>query len=246
MSKDKIDISRLPRHIAIIMDGNGRWARSKGKFRVFGHRSGVRSVREVAEGAAELGVECLTLYAFSTENWNRPKKEVNALMSLLVSTIRGETKTLMDNDIRLDAIGDRNTLPPECIRELDEAIHLTRNNQRMTLILALSYSAKWDIVNATKVIAAKVKEGEIGLDDIDEEIVNNALTTYKYPHPELMIRTSGEQRISNFLLWEIAYSELYFTDVLWPDFRREDLYAAIVDYQARERRFGKSSEQLVT
>ena len=244
MLKEQIRQDKLPKHIAIIMDGNGRWAKSHGKFRVYGHQSGVRSVREVAEGAAELGVECLTLYAFSTENWNRPKKEVNALMTLLVKTIRNETKTLMDNDIKLDAIGDRNTLPKDCIRELDEAMEITKNNSRMTLILALSYSAKWDIVNATKQIAQKAIEGEIDIDAIDETLINNTLTTYKYPHPELMIRTSGEQRISNFLLWEIAYSELYFTDVLWPDFRKEDLYKAILDYQNRERRFGKTSEQL--
>ncbi|MFY0644039.1 MAG: isoprenyl transferase [Bacteroidia bacterium] len=244
MLKEQINPNKLPKHVAIIMDGNGRWAKSQGKFRVFGHQSGVRSVREVAEGAAELGIECLTLYAFSTENWNRPKKEVNALMTLLVKTIRNETKTLMDNDIKLDAIGDRNTLPKDCIRELDEAMEITKGNSRMTLILALSYSAKWDIVNATKHIAQKAVDGEINIEDIDETLINNTLTTYKYPHPELMIRTSGEQRISNFLLWEIAYSELYFTDVLWPDFRREDLYKAILDYQNRERRFGKTSEQL--
>lgn len=244
MLKDQINTNKLPKHIAIIMDGNGRWAKNQGKFRVFGHENGVRSVREVAEGSAELGIECLTLYAFSTENWNRPKFEVNALMSLLVRTIRNETKTLMDNDIRLDAIGDRSTLPKGCIRELDEAIEITKNNKRMTLILALSYSAKWDIVNATKIIAQKAKDGELEIEDIDEKVLNNALTTYKYPHPELMIRTSGEQRISNFLLWEIAYSELYFTDTLWPDFRKDDLYKAVIDFQQRERRFGKTSEQL--
>lgn len=241
---DQIDTSRIPKHIAIIMDGNGRWAKNQGKLRVFGHQSGVRSVREVSEGAAELGVECLTLYAFSTENWNRPKLEVNALMTLLVRTIRNETKTLMENDIRLETIGDKSMLPKDCVKELDEAIELTKNNKRMTLILALSYSAKWDIVNATKLIANKVKSGQIEVDEINEEVIDNALTTYKFPNPELMIRTSGEQRISNFLLWEIAYSELYFTDVLWPDFRKEDLYKAILNYQGRERRFGKTSEQL--
>ena len=244
MLKDQINPKKLPRHIAIIMDGNGRWAKGQGKFRIFGHQNGVISVREVAEGCAELGVECLTLYAFSTENWNRPKKEVNALMSLLVKTIRTETKTLMDNGIKLDAIGDRSMLPKDCIDELDEAMDITKDNDGMTLILALSYSAKWDIVNATRQIAAKAKSGEISVDQIDETMINNTLTTYKYPHPELMIRTSGEQRISNFLLWEIAYSELYFTEVLWPDFRKEDLYKAIIDYQSRERRFGKTSEQL--
>ena len=244
MSKEKIDSNRLPRHIAIIMDGNGRWAKEKGRFRVFGHESGVKAVRDVSEGCAELGVECLTLYAFSTENWNRPKMEVNALMTLLVKTIKSETKTLMKNGIKLDAIGDRSTLPKDCLRELDEAIEITKDNTRMTLILALSYSAKWDIVNATKIIAKRAKDGEIRVEDINEELINNTLTTHKYPHPELMIRTSGELRISNFLLWEIAYSELYFTTVLWPDYRKEHLYEAILEYQSRERRFGKTSEQL--
>ncbi|HAY89088.1 MAG TPA: isoprenyl transferase [Bacteroidetes bacterium] len=244
MSKESIKLDRLPKHIAIIMDGNGRWAKEKGKFRVFGHQNGVKAVREVSEGCAELGVECLTLYAFSTENWNRPKMEVNALMTLLVKTIKGETATLMKNGIKLDAIGDRSTLPKDCLSQLDEAIEATKNNTRMTLILALSYSAKWDIVNATKTIAERAKNGEIELEEIDEELINQTLTTHKYPHPELMIRTSGELRISNFLLWEIAYSELYFTTVLWPDYRKEHLYEAILDYQSRERRFGKTSEQL--
>ena len=244
MSKENINLDRLPKHIAIIMDGNGRWAKEKGKFRIFGHQNGVKAVREVSEGCAELGVECLTLYAFSTENWNRPKIEVNALMTLLVNTIKGETATLMKNGIKLDAIGDRSTLPKNCLSELDEAIEATKDNTGMTLILALSYSAKWDIVNATKIIAQKAKDGEITPEDIDEELINQTLTTYKYPHPELMIRTSGELRISNFLLWEIAYSELYFTTVLWPDYRKEHLYEAIIDYQSRERRFGKTSEQL--
>jgi undecaprenyl diphosphate synthase len=244
MSKENINLDRLPKHIAIIMDGNGRWAKEKGKFRIFGHQNGVKAVREVSEGCAELGIECLTLYAFSTENWNRPKIEVNALMTLLVKTIKGETATLMKNGIKLDAIGDRSTLPKNCLSELDEAIEVTKDNTGMTLILALSYSAKWDIVNATKIIAQKAKNGEIAPEEIDEELINQTLTTYKYPHPELMIRTSGELRISNFLLWEIAYSELYFTTVLWPDYRKEHLYEAIIDYQSRERRFGKTSEQL--
>ncbi len=200
MSKENINLDRLPKHIAIIMDGNGRWAKEKGKFRIFGHQNGVKAVREVSEGCAELGVECLTLYAFSTENWNRPKIEVNALMTLLVKTIKGETATLMKNGIKLDAIGDRSTLPKNCLSELDEAIEATKDNTGMTLILALSYSAKWDIVNATKIIAQKAKDGEITPEDIDEELINQTLTTYKYPHPELMIRTSGELRISNFLL----------------------------------------------
>ncbi len=244
MNKERIDTSRLPRHIAIIMDGNGRWAKEKGRFRMFGHENGVKAVREVSEGCAELGVECLTLYAFSTENWNRPKMEVNALMTLLVKTIKKETATLMKNGIRLDAIGDRSMLPKDCVRELDEAIETTKDNDRMTLILALSYSAKWDIVNATKEIARKAADGEISIDKVNEDLINKTLTTSKYPHPELMIRTSGELRISNFLLWELAYSELYFTTVLWPDYRKEHLYEAILDFQSRERRFGKTSEQL--
>ena len=245
MSKDQINLNKLPKHIAIIMDGNGRWAKEKGKFRIFGHQNGVKAVREVSEGCAELGVEYLTLYAFSTENWNLPKIEVNALMTLLVKTIRSETQTLMKNGIKLDAIGDRTTLPSECLKELDEAINATKDNTRMTLILALSYSAKWDIVNATRTIAQKALNGEIALEDVNEELIDRTLTTHKYPHPELMIRTSGELRISNFLLWEIAYSELYFTTVLWPDYRKEHLYEAIMEYQSRERRFGKTSEQLV-
>ena len=244
MNKERIDTSRLPRHIAIIMDGNGRWAKEKGRFRMFGHENGVKAVREVSEGCAELGVECLTLYAFSTENWDRPKMEVNALMTLLVKTIKKETATLMKNGIRLDAIGDRSMLPKDCVRELDEAIETTKDNDRMTLILALSYSAKWDIVNATKEIARKAADGEISIDKVNEDLINKTLTTSKYPHPELMIRTSGELRISNFLLWELAYSELYFTTVLWPDYRKEHLYEAILDFQSRERRFGKTSEQL--
>ena len=244
MSKDRINLNKLPKHIAIIMDGNGRWAKEKGKFRIFGHQNGVKAVREVSEGCAELGVEYLTLYAFSTENWSRPKIEVNALMTLLVKTIKSETQTLMKNGIKLDAIGDRSTLPSECLKELDEAINATKDNTRMTLILALSYSAKWDIVNATRTIAQKALHGEIAIEDVNEELIDRTLTTHKYPHPELMIRTSGELRISNFLLWEIAYSELYFTTVLWPDYRKEHLYEAILEYQSRERRFGKTSEQL--
>lgn len=237
-------MQRLPQHIAVIMDGNGRWAKKIGKLRIFGHQSGVNSVREVSEACAELGVKVLTLYAFSTENWNRPRQEVTALMTLLVKTIKKETKTLMKNGIRLDSIGDKTLLPPDCIDELNEAIETTKNNDRMTLILALSYSSKWDIVNSVKQIAKSIKNNEIEVEDINEELITNSLTTHKYPHPDLMIRTSGEMRISNFLLWELAYSELYFTDVLWPDFKKEDLYQAIVSYQQRERRYGKTSEQL--
>lgn len=242
--KEQIDKERIPKHLAIIMDGNGRWAKSKGKIRVFGHQHGVTSVREVSEGCAELGIENLTLYAFSTENWKRPKAEVNALMTLLVRTIRSETKTLQKNNIRLDIIGDRESLPKDCQRELDEAMEATAGNKRMNLILALSYSSKWDIMNAVKAIAQDYKDNAISLDDISEELLNKKLTTHRFPHPDLMIRTSGEYRLSNFLLWELAYSEFYFTDVLWPDFRKEHLYEAILSYQNRERRFGKTSEQV--
>lgn len=242
--KTKIDEQRLPKHIAIIMDGNGRWAKGKGKFRIFGHQNGVRSVRDVTEAAAELGVEYITLYAFSTENWNRPKLEVSALMELLVSTIKKETATLMKNNIRLAAIGNIKDLPAKCHNELAAAIEETKNNTRMTLVLALSYSAKWDINNAVKLIAQEVKQGTLQVNEITDEVIDNHLSTRGIPHPELMIRTSGEQRISNFLLWELAYSELYFTEKLWPDFGKEDLYEAILNYQQRERRFGKTSEQL--
>lgn len=242
--KSKIDEHRLPQHIAIIMDGNGRWAKEKGKFRIFGHQNGVRSVRDVSEACAELGVKHLTLYAFSTENWNRPKLEVSALMELLVSTIKKETATLMKNNIRLAAIGNIKDLPAKCHKELMSAIEETKNNDRMTLVLALSYSAKWDITNAIKQIAEKTKQGVLDVTDITDETLDAHLSTRGIPHPELIIRTSGEQRISNFLLWELAYSELYFTDKLWPDFGKEDLYEAILNYQQRERRFGKTSEQL--
>ena len=240
MFKEKIDTNNLPKHIAITMDGNGRWAKTKGKFRIFGHKSGVKAVRDTVEGASEIGIDYLTLYAFSTENWNRPKKEVDALMSLLVSTINKETKTLMDNNIKLAAIGDLTSLPKKCQEELKESIEKTKNNNRTTLILALSYSSRWEILNAIKQI---VKE-DITADQINEDLFSQYLTTKGVPNPELLIRTSGEQRISNFLLWQIAYSELYFTDVLWPDFRREDLFESIVEYQKRERRFGKTSKQI--
>jgi undecaprenyl diphosphate synthase len=244
--KEKIDLSKLPRHIAVIMDGNGRWAKQKGRLRVFGHQSGVLAVRETVETAAELGIQFLTLYAFSTENWNRPKFEVNALMELLISTIRKETKTLTDNNIRLEAIGDLDSLPAGCRRELQEAMDLTAGNKRMSLILALSYSSKWEILNAVKKIATAVEKKEISVNNINESLFNSFLCTANFPDPELLIRTSGEQRISNFLLWQIAYSELYFSEKLWPDFRKEDLYAAILDYQGRERRFGKTSEQIAS
>jgi undecaprenyl diphosphate synthase len=242
--KSKIDAQRLPEHIAIIMDGNGRWAKEKGKFRIFGHQNGVKSVREATEAAAELGVKYLTLYAFSTENWNRPQLEVIALMELLVSTIRKETNTLMKNNIRLQSIGNMDDLPPKCFKELKAAIDETQNNTRMTLVLALSYSSKWDITNAVKSIAHKVKEGKLLPSDITDQTIDEHLSTNGIPNPALMIRTSGEHRISNFLLWELAYSEFYFTDTLWPDFNKEHLYEAILNFQQRERRFGKTSEQL--
>lgn len=242
--KAHINQDKLPKHIAIIMDGNGRWAKGKGKFRIFGHQNGVKAVKESAEACAEIGVKYLTLYAFSTENWSRPQEEIVALMELLVSTIKKETPTLMKNGIRLQSIGNVNDLPVKCQKELAEAIKETAANTRMTLVLALSYSSRWDITNAVKKLANEVKEGKRALSEINDKVVSEALTTAAYPDPELLIRTSGEQRISNFLLWEIAYSELYFCEKLWPDFNREDLYKAIIDYQNRERRFGKTSEQV--
>jgi undecaprenyl diphosphate synthase len=243
--KNQIDTERLPRHVAIIMDGNGRWAKEKGRPRVFGHRSGVKSVREVTESAAELGIEYLTMYAFSTENWGRPKFEVNALMTLLVNTIRTEIKTLMDNDVKLNAIGELGQLPSQCYKELTEAIEKTKHNKRMTLTLALNYSAKWEIIEAVKQIANAVKSGDLEVENIENSTFDAALSTAGIPDPELMIRTSGETRISNFLLWQLAYAELYFTPVFWPDFDRQQFYKAILDFQNRERRFGKTSEQIV-
>ncbi|RMG87331.1 MAG: isoprenyl transferase [Bacteroidetes bacterium] len=242
--KSQINLEKLPRHIAIIMDGNGRWAKQQGMPRVMGHRNGVKSVREVTEAAAELGVSYLTLYAFSTENWNRPKGEVNALMSLLVETINAEVKTLNKNNIRLETIGDIARLPEKSYQALLQAKEDTKNNSRMTLVLALNYSAKWEIVEAARKIARQVANQTLTPEDIDENIFAGALDTKDMPDPELLIRTSGENRISNFLLWQIAYAELYFTPVLWPDFRKKDLYEAILDFQRRERRFGKISEQL--
>lgn len=239
LNKDK-----MPKHLAIIMDGNGRWAQKKGMMRVFGHQNAIQAVREVAEGCAELNIPYLTLYAFSTENWQRPATEINALMNLLIKSIKSETPTLMKNGIKLMAIGDLSQLPQGCIKELNHTIEATQNNTHMTLILALSYSSKWDIVSATQKIAQMVKENKIAIEDIDENLISSTLTTYKYPHPDLMIRTSGEMRISNFLLWELAYSELYFTQTLWPDFRKNHLMEAICDYQNRVRRFGKTTEQL--
>ncbi len=242
--KDRIDLLKLPQHIAIIMDGNGRWAKEKGKLRVFGHRNGVVSVRDVVEGAAEIGVKYITLYTFSSENWNRPKMEVSAIMELMISTIHKEINNFMKNNVRLNAIGDLEMLPGKCYRELAGAIEQTKTNTGIILTLALSYSSRREILQAAKSIACKVQKGELSLDDIDEETFENNLYTSGMPNPELLIRTSGEYRISNYLLWQIAYAELYFTPKLWPDFRKEDLYEAIIDYQKRERRFGMTSEQL--
>lgn len=240
----QIDKDNLPEHIAVIMDGNGRWAKKKMMPRVFGHRSGVKAVRETTEAAAEIGIKYLTLYAFSTENWNRPKTEVSALMGLLVDTIYKEIKTLNKNNIRLKAIGDIKQLPEKSYKALLDGIEQTKDNDHMVLILALNYSARWEIVEATKSIAAKAKKGDLELDDIDQDVFKAHLNTSNFPDPELLIRTSGEQRISNYLLWQIAYTELYFTDVFWPDFRKKHLCKAILDFQQRERRFGKTSEQL--
>jgi undecaprenyl diphosphate synthase len=242
--KEQLIVEKLPKHIAIIMDGNGRWAKKKGNVRIFGHRNAVNSVRETAEACAELGISYLTLYAFSTENWNRPKIEVNALMELLISTINTEINTLLDNNIKLNAIGQLCDLPKKAQLKLAEAIEKTKNKTGLTLTLALSYSSKVEIVNAVKDIASLVKQGVLQIDEINESILSNHLSTHAMPDPDLMIRTSGEQRISNFLLWQMAYTELYFTDVLWPDYNKEELYKAILDFQLRERRFGMISEQL--
>ena len=240
--KSLIDLNNLPQHIAVIMDGNGRWARRQGAKRIFGHRNAIEAVRQTAEASAELGIKYLTLYAFSTENWKRPKAEVSGLMELLVSTIKKETSTLTKNNIRLSSIGDITKLPRNCQRELHESIELTKDNDGLNLILALSYSGRWEIIEAVKDLLKDVKNGAIGLEDINNDIFSDYLCTKGIPDPELLIRTSGELRISNFLLWQIAYTELYITDILWPDFRKENLYEAIVAYQKRERRFGKVIE----
>lgn len=242
--KEKIDIQRLPSHIAIIMDGNGRWAMEKGEDRLYGHMHGVESVRDVVEGAAELGVKYLTLYAFSTENWERPEYEVTGLMELLVDTIHKEVPTLNKNNIRLHVIGDIGMLPEAAKIELREALNETSKNTGLNLIMALSYSSRWEIVHMVRQIAGDVKEGKLNADSITQETIRQYLATHAFPDPELMIRTSGEYRISNFLLYQLAYSELYFTNTLWPDFRKENLYEAILDYQGRERRFGKTGEQI--
>jgi undecaprenyl diphosphate synthase len=241
----EIDQTRLPRHIAVIMDGNGRWAKQRGEHRVFGHNSGVEAVRETTEAAAELGIKYLTLYAFSTENWNRPKEEVDALMHLLVVTISNEIKTLNDNNIRLRAIGNLHCLNPQVKAELEKAMAETAGNNRMDLFLALSYSGRWEIVDAVRKLARQVKEGTLEPNHITEKHLASCLNAPDLPDPELMIRTSGEYRTSNFLIWQSAYTELYFSAKLWPDFRKNDLYEAIIDFQGRERRFGKTSEQII-
>ncbi|HCX23209.1 MAG: isoprenyl transferase [Flammeovirgaceae bacterium] len=242
--KEQINSDNLPRHIAVIMDGNGRWAKKKGAARIFGHKNAIKAVQEVTEGCAELEIECLTLYAFSTENWARPKVEVAGLMSLLVSTIKDEMPTLMKNNISLHSIGDRSQLPEETRTKLESAIDQTKENSGLKLILALNYSGKWDLTNAMREMALDVSNGKLVPDCIDQEKVSEYLSTAEFPDPELLIRTSGEMRISNFLLWQLAYTELFFTPVLWPDFRKEHLHEAILAYQGRERRFGKISEQV--
>ena len=245
---DLTDITnqKLPKHVAIIMDGNGRWAKQQGKPRVFGHKNGVKSVQEIVEAAAEIGINTLTLYTFSTENWNRPKQEVDVLMGLLVRSLKKELKTLIKNNIKLQTIGKIDQLPEKVVAELKEVIEKTKNNTRLTLNLALNYGAREEIVNAIKIISKKVVNNELSIAEIDENIINNHLYTVTLPDVDFLIRTSGEKRISNFLLWQIAYAEFYFTDVLWPDFRKEHFFQAIKEYQQRERRFGKTSEQIKT
>ncbi len=244
--KHSINKTTVPQHVAIIMDGNGRWAKKQGEDRIFGHYEGVNSVREIVEACGEIGVKYLTLYAFSTENWNRPKDEVDALMELLVSTISMETENLHKKGVRLQVIGDVKSLPASCQQELQESMNKTAANTTVTLILALSYSSKWEITDAVKKIAREVKEGRLSPDNISSRLIEANLNTGNYPDPELMIRTSGEHRISNFLLWQLAYAEFYFTEVLWPDFRKEEFFKAIIAYQNRERRFGMTSEQVAT
>jgi len=243
-TKDQILKGKLPNHLAIIMDGNGRWAKNQGLLRVIGHENGTKAVREVVEASAEIGIKHLTLYAFSTENWNRPKIEVQTLMKLLVKSLKKEIKTLQDNNIKLLAIGNLNDLPKKAKQELLDVIEKTKTNNRMTLTLALSYGSREELINVVKELSNKVKNNIISIESIDESIINKHLYTQNLPDVDLLIRTSGEQRISNFLLWQIAYAELYFTNILWPDFKKQDLYDALINYQSRERRFGKTSEQL--
>lgn len=242
--KDKLSKDKLPEHIAIIMDGNGRWAKGIGKLRIFGHQTGVGAVREAMEGSVEIGIKYLTLYAFSSENWNRPKLEVRALMELLVNTLAKEAKTFMANGIRLNTIGDITALPPRCQDKLQDTITLTKDNKNCVLTLALSYGSRAEIVDATKAIASKILAGELSIDALNEETITQHLYTADLPDPDLLIRTGGEQRISNYLLYQMAYTELCFLDKMWPEFKREDLFEAIYNYQQRERRFGKTSEQL--
>jgi undecaprenyl diphosphate synthase len=242
--QDNIDLNNLPNHLAIIMDGNGRWAKQKGFLRAFGHESGTKSVKKIIEASAKIGIQHLTLYAFSTENWNRPKLEVDTLMRVLINALKKELPTLQQNNIKLNAIGNLEKLPSSAQKELLDVISNTKDNTRMTLTLALSYGSREEIVNLVKIISDKVKNNIISSDDIDDSIINEHLYTYNLPDVDLLIRTSGEHRISNFLLWQIAYAELYFTDILWPDFKEQDLYEAILSYQKRERRFGKTSEQI--
>ena len=241
---DSIDKTNLPKHLAIIMDGNGRWAKQQGFLRAFGHENGTKSVKKTITTCAKLGIEYLTLYAFSTENWNRPKLEVDALMKILINSLKKELVTLQENNIRLNAIGNLEKLPKSAQKELLDVIDKTKNNTRLTLTLALSYGSREELVNAVRIISDKVKNNIISLDTIDDSIINEHLYTQNLPDVDLLIRTSGEHRISNFLLWQIAYAELYFTNVLWPDFKDQDLYEAIISYQKRERRFGKTSEQI--
>jgi undecaprenyl diphosphate synthase len=244
--RNRLNKNNIPQHVAIIMDGNGRWAEKHGKARVFGHESGVESVRSVVEGAGEIGIKHLTLYAFSTENWERPKNEVDALMELLVHAIEIETESLMKNNVRLSTIGDINTMPVKVREKLNGSINFLKKNTGLNLILALSYSSKWEIVNAVKNLVQDTIDKKIKPEKINNELFESYLNTVEIPDPELLIRTSGEYRISNFLLWQIAYSELYFTKKLWPDFRKDDLFEALFDFQSRERRFGKTSEQLIS
>ncbi|KIA96076.1 MULTISPECIES: isoprenyl transferase [unclassified Flavobacterium] len=244
MNLDTLDKTNLPRHLAIIMDGNGRWAKQQGFLRAFGHENGTKSVKETIESCAKLGIEYLTLYAFSTENWNRPKLEIETLMKILINSLKKELGTLQKNDIKLNAIGNLEKLPQSAQKELLDVIDKTKNNTRLTLTLALSYGSREELVNAVRIISNKVKNNIISIDTIDDSIINEHLYTQNLPDVDLLIRTSGEHRISNFLLWQIAYAELYFTNVLWPDFKEKDLYEAIISYQKRERRFGKTSEQI--
>jgi len=243
--RDKIDMNKLPAHIAVIMDGNGRWASQHGKERIFGHQQGVESVRKVIEAATELGIKYLTLYAFSTENWERPDDEVSALMGIMVQSLNNETDTLKKNNIRLTAIGDLGRLADDVRARLSETIDVTSQSTGLTLLVALSYSSRWEIADAARKIAADVAGGRLKIESIGENEFEKHLSTHGIPDPDLMIRTSGELRISNFLLWQLAYSELYFTDKLWPDFGKEEFYDAIIDFQKRERRFGKTSEQIM-